>query len=91
MYSTISCPFAKSRALSHRLSVKSKTVMYDLKKLKFVTFLPNVKDAENPFPGASSELFVYDMNIWLPVENVVEGRVFPVKTFNRESFSLPPS
>ena len=53
-----------------------------IEKLKFVTFLPNVKDAENPFPGASSPLFVYDMNIWLPVEFVVEGRVFPVKTFN---------
>ena len=47
-----------------------------------VTYLPKVRDAENPFPGASPPLFVYDMNIWLPVENVVEGRVFPVKTFN---------
>ena len=65
----------------HYLS-KEQKVTYDLKKLKFVTFLPNVKDAENPFPGASSPLFVYDMNIWLPVEFVVEGRVFPVKTFN---------
>ena len=53
-----------------------------LKKLKVLTFLPNVKVAENPFPGAQSPLFVYDMNIWLPVDNVVEGRVFPVKVFN---------
>ena len=50
-----------------------------LKKLKFVTFLPNVKEAENPFPGALSPLFVYDMNIWFPVENIEEGRAFPVK------------
>ena len=28
-----------------------------MKKLKFVTFLPIVKEAENPFPGAPSSLF----------------------------------
>ena len=50
--------------------------------MKFVVFLPNVKVAENPFPVAPSPLFVYDMNIWLPVDVIVEGRVFPVKTFN---------
>ena len=50
--------------------------------MKFVIFLPNVKVAENPFPGAPSPLFVYDMNIWFPVDDIVEGRVFPVKTFN---------
>ena len=55
--------------------------MYDLKKLKFVTFLPNVKEAEKPFPVASSPLFVYDMNIWFPEDVIVDGRVFPVKTF----------
>ena len=62
-----------------------------LKKLKLVTFLPIVKEAENPFPGAPSPTFVYDMNIWLLVDNVVEVRIFPVRFFNRESFSLPPS
>ena len=76
-----------------------------IEKLKFVNFLPNVKEAENPFPGASPLLFVYDINIWLPVDNVAELRVFPVKAFkrgslivvfpvkifNRESLSLPPS
>ena len=63
---------------------KEQTVLHViiLKKLKFVTFLPNVKVAENPFPGAPSPLFVYVMNIWLPEDVIVEGRVFPVKTFN---------
>ena len=60
------------------------------KKLKFATFLPNVNEAENPFP-APFPLLVYDMNTWFPEDVIVEGRVFPVKTFNRESFSLPPS
>ena len=50
--------------------------------MKFVIFLPNVKVAENPFPVAPSSLFVYDINIWLPVEYVLGGIVFPVKTFN---------
>ena len=53
-----------------------------LEKINFVTFLPNVKEAENPFPGAPSPLFVYDMNIWFPEDDIVEGRIFPVKTFN---------
>ena len=48
------------------------------KKLKFATFLPNVNEAENPFP-APMLLLVYDMNNWFPVEG---GRVFPVKTVN---------
>ena len=64
------------------LSKKQKGYLW-LKKLKFVTFLPNVKEAENPFPGAPSPLSVYDMNIWFPVDDIFEGRVsFPVKTFN---------
>ena len=50
--------------------------------MKFVIFLPNVKVAESPFPGAPSPLFVYDMNIWFPVDNVEGGRVLPVKIFN---------
>ena len=54
---------------------------YNLKKLKFDTSLPIVKEALNPFPGAPFPLFVYDIYIWFPVDNVVEGRVFPVKTF----------
>ena len=49
--------------------------------LKFVTFIPNVKEAENPPPGASFPLFVYDMNIWFPEDVIVEGGVFPAKTF----------
>ena len=49
--------------------------------IKFVTFLPNVKVAENPFPVAPSPLFVYDINIWFPEDDIVVGRVFPVKTF----------
>ena len=53
-----------------------------IKKLKFLNFLPNVQEAENPFPGAPSSLYVYDINIWFPVDDVVKGRVFPVKTFN---------
>ena len=84
MPSTFSISFVKFRALSHILSVKRAncvTCGY-AKKLKFVTFLPNVKVAENPFPGAPFPLFVYVMNIWLPVDVIVEGRVFPVKTFN---------
>ena len=48
------------------------------KKLKFTTFLPNVNEAENPFP-APMLLLVYDMNNWFPVES---RRVFPVKTVN---------
>ena len=50
----------------------------DSKKLKFATFLPNVNEAENPFP-APMLLLVYDMNNWFPVE---DGRVFPVTKFN---------
>ena len=38
--------------------------------------------AENPFPGALSSLFVYDMNIWFPEDVIEEGRVFPAKKFN---------
>ena len=62
-----------------------------LKTLDFPTFLPNIKEAENPFPRGPSPLFVYDMNIWLPFDIDTEGRVFPVNPFNRESLSLPPS
>ena len=51
-------------------------------KLKFVTFLPNVKVAENPFPKAPFPLFVYDMNIWFPEDVITGGRAFPVKTSN---------
>ena len=53
-----------------------------LKTLDFPTFLPNIKEAENLFPEVPSPLFVYVMKIWLPVDNVVEGRVFPVKSLN---------
>ena len=49
--------------------------------LNFVTFLPNVNEAENPFPGAPSPLFMYDMNTWFPVDVIVVGRVFPMKAF----------
>ena len=48
----------------------------------FATFLPNSNEAENPFPKAPFPMFVYDMNNWFPVDTVVGGRVFPVKTFN---------
>ena len=61
-----------------------------LKKLKFSTFLPNANEAENPFP-TSLPLLVNAINIWFPVDNIVEGRVFPVKTFNTLSLKLPPS
>ena len=53
-----------------------------LKTLDFPTFLPNIKEAENPLPGAPLPLFVYDMNIWFREDVIVKGRVFPVKTFN---------
>ena len=53
-----------------------------LKTLDFPTFLPNIKEAENPFSGAPFPLCVYDMNIWFPEDVIVEGRVFPAKTFN---------
>ena len=49
---------------------------------KYDAFLPILKAAENPFPGAPSPLFLYDMNNWFPEDVIVEGRVFPAKTFN---------
>ena len=65
-----------------KLSVKRAKKLPIIRKLKFITNLPNVKEAENPFPGAPSPLFVYDMNIWFPEDDIVGGKVFPVKTFN---------
>ena len=44
------------------------------------SFLPNVNEAENPFPEAS--LFVYDMNTWFPVDDIEGGIIFPEKTSN---------
>ena len=49
------------------------------KKLKFATFLPNVNEAENPFP-APMLLLAYDMNNWFPVDNIMGGRAFPVNS-----------
>ena len=60
------------------------------KKLKLATFLPNTNEAENPFP-ISLPLLVNAINIWFPVDDIIEGRVFPVKTFNTLSLKLPPS
>ena len=51
------------------------------KKLKFPVFLPNANEAENPLPNPLP-LLVNDMNIWFPLDNVVGGRVFPVKSLN---------
>ena len=52
-------------------------------------FLPNSNRAKNPLPAPFS-LLVNEINIWFAVSNVVGGRAFPVKTFNRLSLSLPP-
>ena len=49
------------------------------KKLKLATCLPNVNEAENPFP-APFPLLVYDMNTWFTVDNIMGGRVFPVNS-----------
>ena len=60
-----------------------------LKQLKFVTFLPNVKEAENPFPGAPFPLYEYDMKNWFLVDDII---VFPVKHMSNFNFlSLPSS
>ena len=36
---------------------------------KFATLLPNVYEAENPLPDPMP-VFVYDINIWFPVDDV---------------------
>ena len=54
---------------------------YNFKNLKFVTFLPNVKEAKKPFAGVPSTLFLYAINIWLLVDVIAEGRIFPVKLY----------
>ena len=46
------------------------------KKLKFIIFLPNTNEAENPLPLVP--LLVNDMNTWFPVDNIGGGRLFPV-------------
>ena len=38
---------------------------------KFATILPNVYEAANPLPD-SIPVFVYDINIWFPVDNVTK-------------------
>ena len=67
---------------------KKDNVSNNSKNLKFATFLPNAKVAENPFPKSPVLLLVNDINIWFPVDNIVEGRIFPVKT--SMPLSLPP-
>ena len=55
---TFSVSFVKSRELSHRLSVKRAnyvTCLYT-KKLKFVTFLPNVKVVEITYNKKLAEI-----------------------------------
>ena len=72
----IICQISKKYFLCYYLKDK-------IKKLKFVIFSPNVKEAENPFPGTPFPMFVYNINNWFPdVDVIIEGRVFPLKTFN---------
>ena len=51
-------------------------------KIQHLYFLPNVNEAENLFTKGPFPLFVYDINSWFLVDDIVEGRVFPVKTPN---------
>ena len=59
---------------------KKKYITNSQRKLKFIIFLPNINEAESFFPKAPLPLFVYDINIWVLVDDIGEGRVFPVKT-----------
>ena len=61
---------------------KKKYITNSQRKLKFIIFLPNINEAESFFSKAPLPLFVYDINIWVPVDDIGEGSVFPVKTPN---------